>query len=141
MTQPVIDTLKLADSLKESGFPDRQAEGLARALGNVLTEHAVTKADLHAAIQLIRADIVALDNKVVALDNKVDALDAKGNARDAKVDTLDGRVNALEAKVDALDGKFETRFRSLSTQIRFVFAMLAALLALGLIDTVVPLIA
>ena len=88
MTQPVIDTLKLADSLKESGFPDRQAEGLARALGNALTEHAVTKADLHAAIQLIR-----------------------------------------------------TEFNSLRTQIRFVFAMLATLLALGLIDTVVPLIA
>ena len=36
---------------------------------------------------------------------------------------------------------FGTEFNSLRTQIRFVFAMLATLLALGLIDTVVPLIA
>ena len=155
MTQPVIDTLKLADSLKESGFPDRQAEGLARALGRALTEHVATKADLDAAIRLVRSDIAALDAKVAAID-------AKGNALDARVDTLDGRVTALEAKVTALDGKvtaldgkvtaidtkidaidkkFEARFNALRTQIRFVFAMLAALLALGLIDTVVPLIA
>ena len=95
MTQPVIDTLKLADSLKESGFPDRQAEGLGRAL----TEHVATKADLDSAIRLVRSDI------------------------------------------DALGKKFEAEFNSLRTQIRFVFAMLAALLALGLIDTAVPLIA
>jgi hypothetical protein len=41
MTHPVIDTLRLADRLKESGFEDRQAEGLARALGNEITEHLV----------------------------------------------------------------------------------------------------
>lgn len=127
MTQPVIDTLKLADSLKESGFPDRQAEGLARALGSALTEHVATKADLDAAIRLVRSDIAALDTKISALDNK-------GNARDARIDALDTRI-------DALDKKFEAKFNSLRTQIRFVFAMLAALLALGLIDTVAPLIA
>ena len=127
MTQPVIDTLKLADSLKESGFPDRQAEGLARALGSALTEHVATKADLDAAIRLVRSDIAALDAKISALDNK-------GNARDTRID-------ALDTKIDALDKKFEAKFNSLRAQIRFVFAMLAALLALGLIDTVVPLIA
>ena len=120
MTQPVIDTLKLADSLKESGFPDRQAEGLARALGRALTEHVVTKGDLDAAIRLVRADIVALDNRVSSLE--------------AKIDAIDGRF-------DTIDGKFEARFNSLSTQIKFIFAMLAALLALGLIDTVVPMVA
>ena len=123
MTQPVIDTLKLADSLKESGFPDRQAEGLGRAL----TEHVATKADLDAAIRLVRSDIAALDTKISALDDK-------GNARDTRID-------ALDTKIDALDRKFEAKFNSLRTQIRFVFAMLAALLALGLVDTVAPLIA
>lgn len=127
MSQPVIDTLKLADSLKESGFPDRQAEGLARALGSALTEHVATKADLDAAIRLVRSDIAALDTKISALDNK-------GDARDTRID-------ALDTKIDALDKKFEAKFNSLRTQIRFVFAMLAALLALGLIDTVAPLIA
>ena len=134
MTRPVIDTLKLADSLKESGFPDRQAEGLARALGSALTEHVATKADLDAAIRLVRSDIAALDTKISALDNK-------GNALDTRIDALDTRIDALDTKIDALDKKFEAKFNSLRTQIRFVFAMLAALLALGLIDTVAPLIA
>ena len=83
MTQPVIDTLRLADRLKESGFQDTQAEGLARALGSEFTEHLVTKADLDSAILLV-----------------------------------------------------EAKFNALSTQIKFIFTTLAALLALGLIDTV-----
>jgi len=142
MNQPVIDTLKLADNLKESGFPDRQAEGLARALGYALTEHVATKADLDTAIRLVRADIAALDKKFSsALDSKFSTLDAKGNDRDTRIDALDARIDALDAKIDALDKKFEAKFNSLQTQIRFAFAMLAALLALGLIDTVVPLIA
>ena len=109
MTQAVIDTLQLADRLKESGFQDRQAEGLARALGDVFTDQIVTKADLDSAIQVIRADYRALDDK-------------------------------FEARFGALDGKFEARFNSLSLQIRFIFATLAMLLALGLIDTVPRLI-
>ena len=98
MTQAVIDTLRLADRLKESGFEDRQAEGLARALGGEFTDHVVTKADLDSAIQLVRADYRALEEKS------------------------------------------ETRFETLNTQIKFIFAALAALLALGLVDTVQRLI-
>ena len=116
MTQAVIDTLRLADRLKESGFEDRQAEGLARALGGAFTDHVVTKADLDSAIQLVRADYRALDEK-----------------SDAKFGALDGK---LETKFGALDEKFETKFDTLSTQIKFIFAALAALLALGLVDTV-----
>ena len=159
MTQPVIDTLKLADSLKESGFPDRQAEGLARALGRALTEHVVTKADLDAAvrlvradldaaIRLVRADIVALDNKVnsleakiEAIDGRFEAIDGRFEAIDGRFEAIDGRFEAIDGKFEAIDGKFEARFNSQSTQIKFIFAMLAALLALGLIDTVVPLVA
>ena len=141
MTQPVIDTLKLADSLKESGFPDRQAEGLARALGSALTEHVATKADLDAAIRLVRSDIAALDTKISALDNKGDARDTRMDGIDARIDAIETKIGALDTKIDAIDKKFEAKFNSLRVQIRFVFAMLAALLALGLIDTVVPLIA
>ena len=141
MTQPVIDTLKLADSLKESGFPDRQAEGLARALGTALTEHVATKADLDAAIRLVRSDIAALDTKISALDNKGDARDTRMDGIDARIDAIDTKIDALDTKIDAIDKKFEAKFNSLRTQIRFVFAMLAALLALGLIDTVAPLVA
>ena len=50
------------------------------------------------------------------------------------------RVHLHPSAFDALDEKFETRFDTLSTQIKFIFAALAALLALGLVDTVQRLI-
>ena len=115
MIQPVIDTLRLADRLKESGFQDMQAEGLARALGDEFADRIVTKADLDSGIKLVRADYRALDEK---LDTRIDALDQK-----------------FDAKFDGLDQKFDARFDSLGRQITFMFAALAALLALGLIDT------
>ena len=100
MSRTMIDTLQFADRLKDSGFENRQAEGMARVLGDVLASalgHLPTKSDL-------------------------DALDTK----------LSARIDALDAKVEALDTKVE----ALGTQIKFVFAALAVLLALGLIDTV-----
>ena len=93
MLRTMIDTLRFADRLKDSGFESCQAEGMARALGDALTgtvENLATKSDL-------------------------DALDAR----------LSARIEAIDTKVEAL-----------GTQIRFVFAALALLLALGLVDTV-----
>ena len=104
----MIDTLRLSDRLKDSGFDHRQAEGMARALGDELVEHVVTKSDLELAIGQVRADIVKLDNRYVALD----------------------------ARVEALDAKVEARFEAFGMQIKFIFAALAMLLALGFIDTV-----
>ena len=93
MSRTMIDTLQFADRLKDSGFENRQAEGMARALGDVLASalgHLATKSDLETEITKVSA-----------------------------------RIEALDAKVDAF-----------GTQIRFVFAALAVLLALDLIDTV-----
>ena len=106
----MIDTLQLADRLKDSGFENRQAEGMARVLGDALAaavEHLATKSDLETEITKVSARIEALDAKVETLDTKVSA-----------------RIEALDAKVEGL-----------GTQIKFVFAALAMLLALGLIDT------
>lgn len=100
MSRTMIDTLQFADRLKDSGFENRQAEGMARAFGDALAaavEHLATKSDLEAEIAKVSA-----------------------------------RVEAVEAKVEALD----TKIGALGTQIKFVFAALAMLLALGLIDTV-----
>ena len=154
MTQAVIDTLRLADRLKEAGFQDRQAEGVARALGGEFAEHVITRPDLDSAINLVRSDYRALHAKVDALDEKFDAkfdsldarIDALDGKFDAKFDSLGARINALDgkfearfdsldARINALDGKFDAKFNALGTQIRFILAILAILLALGLIET------
>ena len=111
MLRTMIDTLRFADRLKDSGFESCQAEGMARALGDALTgtvENLATKSDL-------------------------DALDAKLSAR---IETLDNKVDALDAKMSARIEALDTKVGALGTQIRVVFAALALLLALGLVDTV-----
>ena len=93
MSRTMIDTLRFADRLKDSGFESRQAEGMARALDDEwvrTVERLATKSD------------------------------------------LEREIGKVSAKVEALDAKIE----ALGTQIKFVFAALAMLLALGLIDTV-----
>ena len=46
MATTAIDTLRLARKLKRAGVPEEQAEAMASALGEELTEHLATKADL-----------------------------------------------------------------------------------------------
>ena len=46
MATTAIDTLRFARKLKQAGLPDEQAEAVAAALGEELTEHLATKADL-----------------------------------------------------------------------------------------------
>ena len=103
----MFDTLRFADRLKNSGFEDRQAEGMARALGDEMSrlpERLVTKSHLSTEFGAFRSDLTALD----------------------------ARFDALGAGFDALSARFD----ALNTQVRFIFAILALLLALGLVDTV-----
>ena len=46
MATTAIDTLRFARKLKQAGVPDEQAEAMASALGEELTEHLATRADL-----------------------------------------------------------------------------------------------
>ena len=46
MATTAIDTLRFARKLKQAGVPEEQAEAMASALGEELTEHLATKADL-----------------------------------------------------------------------------------------------
>lgn len=56
MAKTAIDTLRFARRLKEAGLPGKQAEALAAAIGEEMTEHVATKADL----LLLRADLLLL---------------------------------------------------------------------------------
>lgn len=56
MATTAIDTLRFARKLKQAGLPEDQAEALATALGDELTEHLATKADL----QLLKAEMLLL---------------------------------------------------------------------------------
>lgn len=63
MSQTLINTLRFSDRLKEAGFTAPQAEALARALGDELTEQLPSKADFQ-----------ALEAKFDGLEAKFDGL-------------------------------------------------------------------
>ncbi len=64
MNATVIDTLRFADRLKGAGFDATHAEGMARALGDELSEQMLTKRDLDDALQPIYARLDAMDAKI-----------------------------------------------------------------------------
>ena len=70
MSQTLINTLRFADRLKESGFAGAQAEALARVLGDELTEQLPSKADF----PTLQADFKTLEAKFDALEATVESL-------------------------------------------------------------------
>ena len=71
----------LVDDLKKSGFPQKQAEGLAKLLSNMESQSAVTKQDLEATKLELKRDIKELDVKIenIRRDIKKDMLIASGS--------------------------------------------------------------
>ena len=118
MNATVIDTLRLADRLREAGFESSHAEGMARALGDELADRVVTKSDLDEAVRPIYEQLHAMDAKFEArmdafdakfdgLEPRFDAIDAKFEAVDAKFVAMEARFDAVDTKFDAVDGKFD----------------------------------
>ena len=127
MTAAVIDTLRFADRLKESGIQARHAEGIARALGEELADRLVTKSDLDEALSPLRDGILALEARFDGLDPRFEAIDAKFDAIDTKFDAIDAKFDAIDAKFDAMDAKFEALHREVSGK----FNLLATMMVLG----------
>ena len=128
MDANVIDTLKFANRLKESGFESPKAEGLARALGEELGDRVLTSVDRDAFG--VRFDELA--TRSVGLDVKFDArfegLEAKFDARfegleakfDARFEGLEAKFEGLEAKFEGLEAKFgglAGQFKALETKL------------------------
>ena len=82
MSQPVIDTLQVADALRRTGMEQGQAEGLARTLGAELGEHVAVRRELDAGFVGVRAQM------------------------DTRFAEVDARFERMEARLDALAGQF-----------------------------------
>ena len=62
----MIDTLRFSDNLKQSGFTEEQAKGMAKTLSHELLEQLVTKEDLHVEVMQLMSDMNKLHGKIVA---------------------------------------------------------------------------
>ena len=152
MQATVIDTLRYAVRLKEAGVEPAHAEAMSRALNDELTEGLATKADLDSGVTGLKArfDVVdarfeAVDARFEAIDSRFDAMDTKFDGVDAKFDAMDTKFDAMDTKFDAMDTKFDamdTKFGALSKQVgiqgRYMFLVLAVIVALGLYNATVP---
>ena len=110
MGTTVIDTLRLADRLKEAGFEPPHAEGMARALGDELGERMVTKSDLDEAIRPVCEQNHALELRLDTLDAK---FDAKFEGLEPRFDAIDAKFEGLELRLDTIDAKFDAKFEGL----------------------------
>lgn len=78
MTTLTFDTLKFANTLKEAGVPDKQAEAEARAVAEAFapnTSELATKADL-------RTEVTRLDNKI---DSRFESLTKEMQAMELRL--------------------------------------------------------
>lgn len=85
MATLTFDTLKFANTLKEAGVPDKQAEAEARAVAEAFaanTSELATKADL-------RAEVTRLDNKI-----------------DSRFESLTKEIQAMELRLTIKLGTF-----------------------------------
>ena len=119
MDLAVIDTLKFADHLKTAGFSPRQAEGLARALGDELGERMVVKRDLDDAVQAMNRN---LNEAVQAINSTIGTLNAKFESRfeamDQRFEAMDQRFEAMDQRFVAMDQKFVAWTRNSSPSSR-----------------------
>ena len=74
MRQPVVDTLRLSDTLRKAGMEREQTEGVARGFGKELGEHVAVQGDLDAGFRGIRSEMglmrAELEGAIRALNSK-----------------------------------------------------------------------
>ena len=161
--QLMIDTLGMADKLESSGFARSQAEGLARTLGEELSDRLVSQPqfsmtvtdlrgeigtltaeirqfrtrikELETRIEALETRIEALETRIEALDTRIEALEARIGALEARIEALEARMDRLEARMDRLEAKLEGEFKAIHTKFWFLYSALGLLLALGLLET------
>ena len=140
--QLMIDTLGMADKLESSGFARSQAEGLARTLGEELSDRLVsqpqfsmTVTDLRGEIGTLTAEIRQLRTRIKELETRIEALETRIEALEARIGALEARIEALEARMDRLEAKLEGEFKAIHTKFWFLYSALGLLLALGLLET------
>lgn len=141
----VIDTLRYASRLRDAGVEPGQAEAMSRALNDEIGSGVATKADLDHAVGELRIEFAKVVARVDVIEARFDgvderfvAVDARFDSVDARFDSVDARFDAMDAKFDAMDAKFDALAGKFDTQGRYVFLVLALIVALGLFNAVYP---
>lgn len=108
MVQPVVDTLRLSETLQEAGVDRAQADGLARALRDELGEHVVTRAGFDAGFEGIRAEFKSVRSEMAVMRTepvtRIDALRASLRTIDSKLRYMIAGMGLMLAFLSAITG-------------------------------------
>ncbi len=126
MSQPVIDTLQVADALRRTGMEQEQAEGLARTLGAELGEHVVVRREFDTGFDGIRAQ---MDTRFAEVDARFEQVDARFEQVDARFEQVDARFEQVDARFDRMEARMDARMDALAGQFRFGLGLVVALFA------------
>ena len=105
MTQPVIDTLRVSETLQQSGMAREQAEGVARILGNELGEHVAVQSDLDTGFQGVRSEMALMRSE------------------------LEARIGEVRSELEAKIGDVRSDLKALNTKFNLGFGLLVAFLS------------
>ena len=139
MRQPVVDTLRLSDTLRKVGMEREQAEGVARALGKEFGEHVAVQGDLDAGFQGVRSEMVlmrsGLDARIQGVRSELEARIEGVRAEMALMRSeLEARIDGVRSDLKALNAKFNFGFGLL-------VAFLSVLVGIGLLNLNKPITA
>ena len=139
MRQPVVDTLRLSDTLRKVGMEREQAEGVARALGKELGEHVAVQGDLDTGFQGVRSEMVlmrsGLDARIQGVRSELEARIEGVRAEMALMRSeLEARIDGVRSDLKALNAKFNFGFGLL-------VAFLSVLVGIGLLNLNKPITA
>ena len=133
MRQPVVDTLRLSDTLRKAGMERDQAEGIARAFGKELGEHVAVQSDLDAGFRGVRSEMGLMRSE---LDTRIEGVRSKLEARIEGVRSemalmrseLEARIEEVRSSLDAKIEGVRSDLKALNSKFNFGFGLLVALL-------------
>ena len=133
MRQPVIDTLRLSDTLRKAGLEREQAEGVARAFGKEFGEHVAVQSDLDAGFGGVRSEMRLMRSE---LEARIEGVRSEMEARIEGVRSemalmrseLEARIEEVRSSLDAKIEGVRSDLKALNAKFNFGFGLLAALL-------------
>ena len=139
MTQPVIDTLRVSENLEESGMDRRQAESVARTLGEELGEHVAVQSDLDMGFQGVRSEMALMRSELEAKIGEVRSEMALMRSElEAKIGEVRSEVALMRSELEARIEGVRSEMKALNTRFNLGFglmlAFLSVLVGIGLLN-------
>ena len=139
--QPVVDTLRLSDTLRKAGMEREQAEGVARAFGKEFGEHVAVQGDLDTGFEGVRSEIglmrSELEARIGGLRSEIALMRSELEARIEGLRSemglmrseLEARIEGVRSEIALVRSDLEGAIKALNSKFNFGFGLLAALLA------------